>query len=70
MDIVVADDLLFILLLHSTPSNYANFRCKIEANEAIPPSFWAAARATATYIRNRCPTNALYKVTPHKVWYG
>lgn len=35
-----------------------------------PPSFWAEAINTASYIRNRCPTSALDGRVPFTVWTG
>ena len=32
--------------------------------------FWAEAVSTATYLRNKSPTSALKKTTPHEAWYG
>ena len=32
--------------------------------------FWAEALSTATYLRNKSPTSALKKTTPHEAWYG
>ena len=43
-------------------------RCMLLARN-ISKTFWAEAIATATYVKNRCPTKEL-KVTPHEVWTG
>jgi len=36
----------------------------------LPSSFWAEAIATATYIRNRCPSKTLNNRTPFEKWMG
>ena len=36
MDIVVADDLLSVLLLHGIPNTYENFKCAIELRDQLP----------------------------------
>lgn len=36
MDIVIHDDLLAIMLLHSLPVSYENFRCAIESRDELP----------------------------------
>ena len=36
----------------------------------LPKKFWAEALATATYLRNRCPTKAVDGKTPYEVWSG
>ncbi|KRX55804.1 Retrovirus-related Pol polyprotein from transposon TNT 1-94 [Trichinella sp. T9] len=40
----------------------------IDAN--LSPDLWAEAVGTANYLRNRCPTKALRKVTPEEAWSG
>ncbi|KRZ13440.1 Retrovirus-related Pol polyprotein from transposon TNT 1-94 [Trichinella zimbabwensis] len=40
----------------------------IDAN--LSPDLWAEAVGTANYLRNRCPTKALRKVTPEETWSG
>ena len=32
--------------------------------------FWGDAVVCATYLRNRSPSNALDKKTPHEMWFG
>eukprot|EP00253_Pinus_taeda_P025255 PITA_25255 len=32
--------------------------------------FWADAVLCATYIKNRCPSNAIRNKTPYELWYG
>ena len=34
----------------------------------LPKCFWAEALATAVYLRNRSPTNAVQGKTPHEAW--
>ncbi|KRY14711.1 Retrovirus-related Pol polyprotein from transposon TNT 1-94 [Trichinella patagoniensis] len=40
----------------------------IDAN--LSPDLWAEAVGTANYLRNRCPTKALRKMTPEEAWSG
>ena len=44
-------------------------RCMV-IQAGLPQTFWAEAIATAAYIRNRCPTKPLDKMTPYEAWYG
>ena len=39
-------------------------------DSGLPQKFWAEAIATATYIRNRCPTKAVQGMTPYEAWHG
>ena len=32
--------------------------------------FWADVVLCATYIKNRCPSNAIRNKTPYEMWYG
>jgi len=34
----------------------------------LPHKFWAEALSTATYLRNRSPTKAIGRMTPHEAW--
>lgn len=36
----------------------------------LPVDFWAEAAVTAGYLSNVSPTRAVYKKTPHEVWFG
>ena len=36
----------------------------------LADSFWPLAVQAATYVRNRCPTTAVQRMTPHQAWYG
>ena len=36
----------------------------------LPKRFWAETLSTATYLRNRSPTNALNGTTPYEAWTG
>lgn len=40
------------------------------ADSKLPKRFWAEALATATYLRNRCPTTAVKGKTPFEVLTG
>lgn len=40
------------------------------SDSKLPKKFGAEALSTATYIRNRSPTNALHKMTPYEAWTG
>lgn len=44
-------------------------RCLL-IESGLPPSFWAEAINTATYIRNRCPSRTLDGKTPYEAWTG
>lgn len=44
-------------------------RCML-LHAQLPYSLWAEAVNAAAYVRNRCPTKALNKVTPHEKWTG
>ena len=39
-------------------------------NANLPHRFWAEALSTATYLRNRSPTKAVWGMTPHEAWTG
>jgi hypothetical protein len=36
----------------------------------LADSFWPLAVQAATYVRNRCPTTAVQRMTPHQAWHG
>ena len=36
----------------------------------LPKRFWAEALSTATYLRNRSPTNAVSNMTPYEAFTG
>jgi len=36
----------------------------------LPKRFWGEALSTATYLRNRSPTNAVSGITPYEAWTG
>ena len=40
------------------------------ADSELPKRFWAEALATATYLRNRSPTDAVQNKTPYEAWTG
>ncbi|KRZ17142.1 Retrovirus-related Pol polyprotein from transposon TNT 1-94 [Trichinella zimbabwensis] len=40
----------------------------IDAN--LSPDLWSEAVSAANYLRNRCPTKALRKMTPEEAWSG
>ena len=40
------------------------------SDSQLPQRFGAEALSTAIYLRNRCPTKALKKLTPHEAWTG
>ena len=40
------------------------------ADSKLPKSVWLEASSTATYLRNRCPTNAVKGKTTHEAWTG
>ena len=42
----------------------------MSADSELPKRFWAKALSTATYIRNRSPTNAVQDKTPYEAWTG
>ncbi len=39
----------------------------LDAN--LSKSYWAEAISTAVYIRNRCPTKAVLRMTPFEAWH-
>ena len=42
----------------------------MSADSELPKRFWAKALSTATYLRNRSPTNAVQDKTPYEAWTG
>lgn len=44
-------------------------RCLI-IESGLPQSLWAEAVNTAVFLRNRCPTKSLDKMTPFEAWTG
>ncbi len=40
----------------------------LDAN--LSKSYWAEAISTAVYLRNRCPTKAVLRMTPFEAWHG
>ena len=41
------------------------------AHAGLPNCYWAEAVATAAYVRNRTPSNAIKEhMTPYECWYG
>ena len=40
------------------------------ADSELPKRFWTKALSTATYLRNRSPTNAVQDKTPYEAWAG
>ena len=40
------------------------------ADLKLPKCFWAEVLSTATYLHNRCPTNAVEGKTPYEAWTG
>ena len=40
------------------------------ADSKLPHWFWAEALSTTVYLRNRSPTKALERITPHEEWNG
>lgn len=44
-------------------------RCML-IESGLPQSLWCEALNTATYIRNRCPTEVLKNKTPYECWFG
>ena len=42
--------------------------CSMLSDAKLPKCFWAKALATAVYLRNHSPTNAVQGKTPHEAW--